>query len=277
MSFTFFVPLLSYPDPTPKPGLVRAFDLAATMGGKVAVLAHEVDIPTVRNMLADALINVSEMVAAAEARSHTAAEDLVTEATHLAGRLQLQLSVQRSRTRLALAADVMATAARASDFSLLALDGHSTYQLEVAEAVLFGSGGPVIVFPEIEAAAHLDTVAIAWDGGRAAARAVRDALPALALAKHVVLITVSDDKTIDPVTLTSLRALLRAHGIEVRHIDVKRGALSIGDRLQEAAIAEGAGLLVMGAYGHSRLREFVLGGATHTALANRRLPILMSH
>jgi nucleotide-binding universal stress UspA family protein len=277
MSFTFFVPLLSYPDPTPMPGLVRAFDLAATMGGEVVTLAHEVDIPVVHNFLADALINVSEMVAAAEARSHTAAEELVAEVTHRASRLRLPLTVQRCRTKLEMVPAKMATAARASDFSLIALDGRSDAQLEVAESILFASGGPVAIFPEVDAPVHLDTVAIAWDGSRAAARAVRDALPVLALAKHVAVITVSDDKAIDPIALAGVQALLRAHGIEVRDVDVTRGSTPIGDRLQQAAIAEGAGLLVMGAYGHSRVREFVLGGATRAVLGNHLLPVLMSH
>jgi nucleotide-binding universal stress UspA family protein len=277
VSFTFFLPLSSYPDPTPKAGLLRAFDMAATLGGEVTALVHEVDIADVQNVLAEVLIDVSGMIAAAEARSHAAAEQLIGEVNHLANRFQLRLTLRTARIRPELAADFVAAEARTFDYSLLVPATGSDEQLAVAEAVLFGSGGPTWVFPDAETTSHLASAAIAWDGGRAAARAVRDALPVLSIVKHVTVLCATDDKTIPPASIGALQDFLRHHGITAETRLFTRADRSIGEALQQSALDRGAGLLVMGAYGHSRFREFVLGGATRTVLAGRRLPVLISH
>jgi nucleotide-binding universal stress UspA family protein len=120
-------------------------------------------------------------------------------------------------------------------------------------------------------------VAVAWDGGRAGARAVRDALPLLRRAKQVRIITVGDDKPIASAGVAALQTFLTGHGIVFVHDDVELAGRSIGEALQAEAIRGDAGLLVMGAYGHNRVREFVLGGATRTVLGTLRLPTLMSH
>lgn len=277
MSLTFFLPLSTYPDPTPKESLLRAFDMAATLGGTVTALVHEADIADVQNVLADVLIDVSGMIAAAEARSHAAAQELTREVNHLANRFQLGLTVRSARTRPEAAADLFAAQARTFDCSFLMPATGSDAQMGIAEAVLFGSGGPTWVFPEGEVTSHLASAAIAWDGGRAAARAVRDALPILSVVKHVTVLCATDDKVVEPASVGALQDYLRHHGITAEAHLFSRSERPIGEALQQVAIDGGAGLLVMGAFGHSRIREFVLGGATRTVLANRRLPILMSH
>jgi nucleotide-binding universal stress UspA family protein len=277
MSLTFFLPLSTYPDPTPKAGLLRAFDMAATLGGEVTALTQEVDIADVQNVFADALIDVSGMIAAAEARSHAAAQELIGEVKHLAKRFQLPLEVRSVVCRPEAAGDLIAAAARTFDYSLLVPAASSDEQMAVAEAVLFGSGGPTWVFPEGETTSHLASAAIAWDGGRASARAVRDALPVLSKVGKATILCATDDKAIAAGSAEALRGFLYHHGIEADTRQFARGEQLIGRALQDAAIGAGAGLMVMGAYGHSRIREFVLGGATRTVLADRRLPILMSH
>ena len=277
MSLTFFLPLSTYPDATPRGNLLHAFDMAAALGGEVTALVHEVDIADVRNVLGDALIDVSGMIAAAEARSHAAGQALIGELEHLAHRFQIGLTVRSAKSRPEAAAELFATEARTFDCSLLMPMTASDEQMGIAEAVLFGSGGPTWVFPEGEATAHLASAAIAWDGGRAAARAVRDALPVLSMVKHVTLLCATDDKPVEPASVGALQDYLRHHDVTAEIHLFSRSDRAIGEALQQAAIDRGAGLLVMGAYGHSRIREFVLGGATRTVLANRRLPILMSH
>ena len=277
MSLSFFLPLSSYPDPTPKGSLLHAFDMAATLGGEVTALAHEVDIGEVHNVLGDALVNVSGMIAAAEARSHTTAQSLIDEVNHLANRFQIGLTVRSARTRPEAAAGFFAAQARTFDCSLLMPTASSDDQTAIAEAVLFGSGGPAWLFPDGEVTLHLASAAIAWDGGRAAARAVRDALPVLLVAKQVTILCATDDKTVEPASVGALQDYLRHHGIAAEVQLFNRSERPIGEALQQVAIERGAGLLVMGAYGHSRIREFVLGGATKSVLATRRLPIFMSH
>jgi nucleotide-binding universal stress UspA family protein len=119
---------------------------------------------------------------------------------------------------------------------------------------------------------------VAWDGSRAAARAVRDALSLLRSAHSVTVLTAGEDKPIDPASVDGMRRFLEHHGIETGHREIRLGGEPIGKALQEEAALSGGGVLVMGGYGHSRLRELVLGGATSRILdQGPLLPVFMSH
>ncbi len=120
-------------------------------------------------------------------------------------------------------------------------------------------------------------VFVAWDGSRAAVRALRDAMPILVLAGSASIVTVADDKPIDDASTSGITDFLSRHGVETRHVARTRGAAPIGETLQAIAVGNDADLLVMGAYGHSRMQELVLGGATRAVLREGRLPILFSH
>ena len=276
MSSDFLMPLLTYPDPTPADAVLRAVDFAATLGGRVSIVTHNVDIPPITNPLATTLIDFAGMAANVEAESKKRGERLASEAANQARRFQLTVQHVVLYCRLGSLQSQLAELARPHDMSLLAMDSSSQSHLDAAEALLFGSGGPLALFPA-GAATHIETVVVAWDGGRSAARTVRDAMPILRLAKKVVLLTVGDDKHVPPASVAALRTFLSGHDVASHHHDVTREGYSIGETLQSHALAHDGGLLVMGAYGHSRMREFVLGGATRSVLAGLRLPIFMSH
>lgn len=143
---------------------------------------------------------------------------------------------------------------------------------------MFGSGRPVLVLPAASPLSPVhEHIAIAWDGGRAAARAVQDAMPLLVKARLVTLLTACDDKAIGESTVAGLAAYLSRHGVETKHHDVSSAGIKIGAALQAGATRQGAGLLVMGAFGHSRIRDFVMGGATRSTLDDVTLPIFLSH
>jgi len=273
---SILLPVSSWPDATPAAGLLRAFDMAATLGAAITPIIHEVDIPSVTSLLGNALINVSGMIAAAEQHSAASADRITAQLNALAGRFRSEVHTRRWRGRLDDAPAYFARVARTFDHTFLVPRPDDANQSAIAEAVLFGSGGPVWVFPDTEAPAHLVAVAIAWDGGRASARAVRDALPILVEADQVTILT-ADDKPIDGPSADALRDYLEAHDVQAVPVSVRCGEWPVGEALQDAALECGAGLLVMGGYGHSRLREFALGGATRSVLARARLPILMSH
>ena len=277
MSFDFFLPVLTYPDPTPVVGLTRALDMAASIGGKLSPLIADIDIPTLHNAFAEVLINVSAMSAAAEKQSREAGDRIAGELKHLASRVSLPLTLTRHKWTLAMVSGSLAAAARIHDCSLFVLDPKGRGHIELAEAVLFGSGGPVLICPPHDAPGHLFSVAVAWDGSRAAARTVRDSLPILSRARSVTILTVDDDKLIAHTSIDGLREFLSYHGIEAAHFNRPREDKPVGDALQGFALELGSDLLVMGAYGHSRLREFALGGATSSALHAPLLPIFMSH
>jgi nucleotide-binding universal stress UspA family protein len=269
--------MATYPDKTPAAGLLRAFDIAASLGATVTPIVHEVDIPDVRSLLGYAIVDVPEMIAIAEQRSRAHADELTETAQAAARRFQMEIAVRRWRGPIDRAPSHLACVARSFDHTFVVPAEGSWEQFDIVEGLLFGSGGPVWVFPAEEATAHLESVAIAWDGGRAAARAIRDALPVLGQTRHVIIIAATDDKPMDKLPLSDLQRHLSEHGLTVSTELFSRGDRPIGSALQDVARNVGAGLLVMGAYGHNRLREFVLGGATKQVLAHRKLPVLMSH
>lgn len=277
MSHSILLPIATYPDRTPAAGLLRAFDMAATLGARFTLAVHEVDIPNVRSPFGAQILDVAGMIAEAERRSRAVASELADEVGAMARRFRMEPAVQRWRGTIAAAPGHFATMARSFDHTFLVPAEGSAEQAEIVEAVLFGSGGPAWIFPAGEATGHLESVAVAWDGGRAAARALRDALPVFAGTDHVIIIAATDDKPTDELQLAEVQRHLGEHGLKVSTELFSRGNRPIGEALQEVAIESGAGLLVMGAYGHNRLREFVLGGATRHVLSHRRLPILMSH
>ncbi len=178
-----------------------------------------------------------------------------------------------------IAADVI-EAARSSDMVIMVpaqSDGGSGVESELAERVVVQAGRPVLLMPAGKATAlKLDEVAIAWDGGREAARAVFDALPFLRAAKKVSIFGVDEAKRgVEPEA--DIAAALSRHGVKAEIVHVTSDGMNTGETLFRACNDQGAGLLVMGAYGHSRLSEFVFGGATRHVLRNLKMPVLMSH
>jgi nucleotide-binding universal stress UspA family protein len=149
----------------------------------------------------------------------------------------------------------------------------------VDEAVLFESGRPVLFVPFIQKAGlALDRVMVCWDGGRAAARAVADSMPFLHKAKQVEVVIVATGRPkSDEIPGADLGQHLARHGLKV---DVKRITspdIDVPSTILSYAADSSADMLVMGGYGHSRLREFVLGGATRGLLESMTVPVLMSH
>lgn len=147
------------------------------------------------------------------------------------------------------------------------------------ESALFGTPRPVLVVPASYEGKDLLTrpVAIAWNGSLEADRAVGAALPFIASAGSATVLVVEEAGRRQVPDIAGLTAYLKHHGIEARVIELKIERASVGDVLLSGAQDAGAGLLVMGAYTHSRLREFVLGGATNHISARARIPVLMAH
>lgn len=136
-------------------------------------------------------------------------------------------------------------------------------------------GGPVLVVPP--GIDHLDAkrVLIGWKNTREARRAVRDAMPFLEKASQVVVASVDDGFGLaDP---RDLVALLQAHGIATRAVTPDATGTTVAGALTEAAAEYGADLVVAGAYGHSRLREWAFGGVTRDLMAGSPVCCLMSH
>lgn len=149
----------------------------------------------------------------------------------------------------------------------------------VDEGALFESARPVIVVPFIhKGGLKLDRVMVCWDGSRAATRAVADSLPLMRKAKQIEIVIVANGRAkSDELPGADLGEHLARHGLKV---DVKRITspdIDVASTILSYAADSSTDLIVMGGYGHSRLREFVLGGVTRGILQSMTVPVLMSH
>jgi len=146
------------------------------------------------------------------------------------------------------------------------------------EGALFESGRPLVVVPYIQRRGiTLERVLACWDGSRTAARAIGDAMPLLERAKAVEVVIVAEERKSEEMTGANMNAHLVRHGIAASVKRIAKGDIAIQDALLSYAADSGADFMVMGGYGHSRLREFILGGVTRGILASMTLPVLMSH
>lgn len=147
------------------------------------------------------------------------------------------------------------------------------------EAVLFQSGAPILLVPYTGVKAFIPgRVIVAWDGGAAAAHAVRSALPLLHLAKEVVVVIVKEHiKRSTELAGADIATHLCRHNLHVEVREITNATGDIGQTILSFAADESADWLVMGGYGHSRMREFFLGGATRGILESMTLPVLMTH
>ncbi len=140
---------------------------------------------------------------------------------------------------------------------------------------------PILVIPAaVKGMSYGALAAVAWNGSPEGAHALRAALPMLSAASAVEILTVREKDDDDGFDLppTGAAHYLAHHGIEAEIVELPREEGStIADTLKEAASIRKAGLLVMGAYGHSRFRERVLGGVTHDMLRDPQIPLLLSH
>jgi nucleotide-binding universal stress UspA family protein len=152
-----------------------------------------------------------------------------------------------------------------------------TEWVDVADGVAMESGRPVLIVPNGRASPDIGSrVLVAWNRRREAARAVFDALPLLKQAGATRVVSIGEgDDDIEPAT-DICHSLVR-HGVKADKTQQVRAAVGAGPALMAEAEAFGADLVVMGCYGHSRLREFVFGGATRHFLQKMRVPVLMSH
>lgn len=158
---------------------------------------------------------------------------------------------------------------------------HEAAHEHIFEAVLFGSGRPVLLAPPgWEGQSLTDRILIAWNAKREAARAVADALPLLTRAREVVIVTIDAipcDSGHGPAPGKDLAVHLERHGVDVRVNNVDGMGRSEAGAIMDEAAALDADLIVMGGYGHARAQEWLMGGATLDLTKNARTPLFLSH
>ena len=241
----------------------------------------EVKISAPTNMLARALINVPAMAAAEAKKSSNNAKHLLDAFQERAQKRDVFQECIQQQCLTSEVPELLVEYARLRDLTIVPVPEGHYFDQWYAESIIFGSGRPTLVIPNTSPGSDtfaLDTVVVAWDFSRSAARAVADALPVLEAAKHVFILTVTNEKKIETKQSgVELAKYLAHHRVDVTLDVVDAAGRDIGAVIEAHAKSRGANLLVMGAYGHSRLREFVLGGATRSMLSRPPLPILLSH
>lgn len=273
--------LTTYPEATPVTAVDEAVAFAAAVGARISAIACAVKIQAPGNVLAGALLDVAALVAAEAKKSATNAKTLLTAFQDAAEKRGVFQDRILEHCLTSEAPGVLVEYARLRDLTIVPVPVGDYFDQWYAEAIIFGSGHPTLILPHTRKRAGafaLDVVAVAWDFSRPAARAVADALPLLEKAKKVHVLTVANEKVIESRRpTTEFAKYLERHGVDVALDTVDAADRRIGDILESYVTSCNADMLVMGAYGHSRIREFILGGATKSMLSRPPLPILLSH
>ena len=197
-------------------------------------------------------------------------------------RAGIKSECRTAHTTGSLVASVVALHARYADAIVLGqpqADSRGETETADSEDIVMAAGRPSLIVPYIGAPETFGRrVMVAWDGGREAARAVGDAMPVLEKADSVSVVVVnprSGDHGEEPGADIALHLARHAIKVEAQHLEVRD--MSVADAILSRAADLSIDLLVMGAYGHSRFREWVLGGTTRQIFAQMTVPVLMSH
>ena len=222
-----------------------------------------------------------EIIESQRAEGENAATAVIARFEESARRAGLSAKSRMIPTSLAGAADVFGRIARRFDLSVVGQAEPDTVapQELIIEAALFESGRPVLVVPYIQKQGlKLDRVLVCWDASRNAARAIADAMPFLRRSKAIDVIVVATERPkSDELPGADIAHHLARHELEVDLKRIVSGGTDVASTILSYAADSAADFIVMGGYGHSRLREFILGGATRGILSAMTVPTLMSH
>ena len=150
----------------------------------------------------------------------------------------------------------------------------------LAESLILTSGRPIILFPSVSTVSRIRRILVGWNARRESIRAVADAMPALMKAEAVEVLVIDHERTAghgeDPGAEVARHLARRGVKVDTRHLSSAKEKEEVGHLLLSQAATFGADLLVMGAYGHSQLRDWMFGRVTRTVLREAGLPVLMS-
>jgi nucleotide-binding universal stress UspA family protein len=272
--------LTSYPAPTEARAIETAVAIAGSLGAQISAIAIEMDIQSPIGLYADP-VGVRGILAADRKKSADNAHALLNSFETIAVSRGIAHDHSLLSCRPLEIPGRLVNEARFRDIAMVPLREKDGAEKDIAEQLVFESGRPILIFPDApkrEIAGSFKYVAVAWDHSRPSTRAIADALPILQQAKQVRVFTVVDDKPIDQSKSgAKLAKHLALHGVEAVIEDVKSNRRAIGDVFGEYVGEHAIDLLVMGAYGHSRVREFILGGATESILSQPPTWVLLSH
>src|SRR5215468_5247803 len=255
-----------------------AVSVAAAFGAHIAGIAFAYDpvvTPTVMDGLSAGWLN------AQRTENHAAAREAVDRFEAAAKREGVSAEHRIIEASLGKAPNLFGRIARRFDIAVVGQTDPERMLPDdlLIEAALFESGRPTVVVPYIQKEGlKLDRVLVCWDGSRSAARAIADSLPFLKRGKFIeIVIIASSSGNADELPGADLGQHLARHDLNVEVKRLVAADIDVSNAILSYAADCSADFIVMGGYGHSRLREFVLGGATRGILQSMTLPVLMAH
>jgi nucleotide-binding universal stress UspA family protein len=256
-----------------------AVSVAATFDAHLSGIAFRYD-PLVP-VMADMYGIPSDVIESQRIENENAAKAAVGRLDDAAKRAAVSAQARILEIPVSSAPNVFAQIARRFDLSVIGQPEPDKPALErlIVESTLFDSGRPMLVVPYIQRdGLRLDRVMVCWDGSRSAARAVGDAMPFIVRAKAAeIVIVATESAKSDEMPGADIAHHLARHGAKAEIDRIVSTEIDVANTILSHAADVSADLLVMGGYGHSRLREFILGGATRGILAAMTVPTLMSH
>jgi nucleotide-binding universal stress UspA family protein len=255
-----------------------AISVASTFNAHLAGVAFVYDpfVPTMEESPFPA-----DFIEAQRIENENAALAAISEFDEAARRAAISAESGKLEAGFTDASDRFGRIARRFDLSIVAQAEPNKGEQEtlIIESALFDSGRPCLIVPYIQKAdLKLDRVMVCWDGSRNSARAAADAMPFLVRAKVVEIVAVSGERgKSKEVPGADIAKHLARHGLNVELHDIVTRDTDVASTILSHAADCAADLIVMGGYGHSRLREIILGGATRGMLTAMTVPTLMSH
>lgn len=277
MSFKkLFLEIHPYPAETSIGALDYACSLASAFGAKLEVSSSRLTVKKTSHWLVGSM--VAGMAGEIEERASASSEAMEAALTERAKSLNIKIRIAQSRRQWPATFAENVWRGRTCDLCVLPMQNDAE-QRTLVEDWLFQAGRPCLIYPDaLSKGFSLETMVISWDLSRSAARAVGDALPLLMKAKSVHVVTVRGEKDLPCADVAApLIEYLGEHGVRCSAADIELEGATIGRAILDYSAKSNADLLVMGAYGHSRAREFFLGGATKSALDYGSMPLFMAH
>jgi nucleotide-binding universal stress UspA family protein len=260
------------------PACAYAISLAEAFNANITGVAFSYDPPWPPSVIESAVVDIYRTM---KDKYKKEAQDAVARFEDAARKSQLQAQGLVIESSLLGSVNTFARMARVFDLAVVKQPepGRDDTAHDILEAALFESGRPTLIVPYIQKQGFsAKRVMCCWDGSRPSARAMGDALPILQKAGGVKVLTVSTGKFDErDITGAELATHLARHKLQVELVRIPAADIDVASAILSHAADTDASLIVMGGYGHSKLRELALGGATRGILQAMTVPTLMSH